>query len=192
MRIKLLIILILPLLLIECNSAALYNLTKKQSRLFSEVEKNMINETTASIDFKSGYDPDLEIDYVFKAGTFTDSEVSAKSPEMKKVLLKYNSKEIISFYEKVFQMKEIQIWKMNYLRSRKNWVNSTYLQKYTIPEMEQFLVILENNVMQIDAAYAGKIEKRKIELKKIVDKNQKKEIEYKERKEREKRKPGWK
>ena len=111
---------------------------------------------------------------------------------MKKVLLKYNSKEIISFYEKVFQMKEIQIWKMNYLRSRKNWVNSTYLQKYTLPEMEQFLVILENNVMQIDAAYAGKIEKRKIELKKIVDKNQKKEIEYKERREREKRKPGWK
>jgi len=176
----------------ECNSAALYNLTKKQSKFFSEVEKNMINETTASIDFKSGYDPDLEIDYVFKAGTFTDSEVSAKSPEMKKVLLKYNSKEIISFYEKVFQMKEIQIWKMNYLRSRKNWVNSTYLQKYTLPEMEQFLVILENNVMQIDAAYAGKIEKRKIELKKIVDKNQKKEIEYKERREREKRKPGWK
>lgn len=192
MRIKLLIILILPLLILECNSAALYNLTKKQSKLFSEVEKNMINETTASIDFKFGYDPDLEIDYVFKAGTFTDSEVNAKSPEMKKVLLKYSSKEIISFYEKIFQMKETQIWKMNYLRSRKKWVNSTYLQKYTLPEMEQYLIILENNVMQIDPAYAGKIEKRKTELKKIVDKNQKKEIEYQERKEREKRKPGWK
>jgi mannose/fructose/N-acetylgalactosamine-specific phosphotransferase system component IIB len=152
----------------------------------------MISETTSSIDFKFGYDPDLEIDYVFKAGTFTDSEVNAKSPEMKKILLKYNSKEIISFYEKIFQMKEIQIWKMNYFRNKKNWVNSTYLQKYTLPEMEQFYIILENNVIQIDPVYSGNIEKRKTVLKQLVAYNQIKEIEYRERKLREQRKPDWK
>jgi len=166
-------------------------LTKKESKLFSEVEKIMINETTASIDFKYGYDPDLEIDYVFKAGTFTDSEINAKSPEMKKVLLKYSSKEIISFYEKVFQIKETQIWKMNYLKSRKKWVNSTYIQKYIMPEMDQFYVILENNVLQIDAAYSTQIEKRKTYLKKVVAYNQKKELEYQEKKLREQHKPGW-
>ncbi len=192
MRIKLLMVLILPLLLLECNSAALSNLTKKQSRLFSETEKVIIDETTASIDFKYGYDPDLEIDYIFKAGSFTESEVKAKSPEMKKVLLKYNSKEIISFYEKIFQVKEIQIWKMNYLRNNKKWVNSTFLQKYIIPETDQFYAILENNVLQIDPAYAANIEKRKTYLKKLVAYNQKKELEYQERKLREKRKPGWK
>jgi len=191
MRIKLLMIMILPLLLLECQTLSLSMLTKKESKLFSEVEKIMINETTASIDFKYGYDPDLEIDYVFKAGTFTDSEINAKSPEMKKVLLKYSSKEIISFYEKVFQIKETQIWKMNYLKSRKKWVNSTYIQKYIMPEMDQFYVILENNVLQIDAAYSTQIEKRKTYLKKVVAYNQKKELEYQEKKLREQHKPGW-
>lgn len=192
MRIKLLMIMILPLLLLECQTLSLSMLTKKESKLFSEVEKIMINDTTASIDFKYGYDPDLEIDYVFKAGTFTDSEINAKSPEMKKVLLKYSSKEIISFYEKIFQIKETQIWKMNYLKSRKKWVNSTYLQKYIMPEMEQYYVILENNVLQIDAAYSTQIEKRKTYLKKVVAYNQKKELEYQEKKLREQHKPGWK
>ena len=192
MRIKLLMIMILPLLLLECQTLSLSMLTKKESKLFSEVEKIMINETTASIDFKYGYDPDLEIDYVFKAGTFTDSEINAKSPAMKKVLLKYSSKEIISFYEKVFQIKETQIWKMNYLKSRKKWVNSTYIQKYIMPEMDQFYVILENNVLQIDAAYSTQIEKRKTYLKKVVAYNQKKELEYQEKKLREQHKPGWK
>lgn len=192
MRIKILMALILPLLLLECNSAALSNLTRKQSSLFSENEKIMVNETTASIDFKYGYDPDLEIDYVFRAGSFTESEIKAKSPEMKKVLLKYTSKEIIPFYEKILQMKETQIWKMNYLRNGKKWVNSTYLEKYILPEMEQYFIILENNVLQIDPAYAGTIEKRKIYLKKLVAYNQQKELEYKERKLREQRKPDWK
>lgn len=192
MRIKLLMILILPLLLLQCQSFSWSNLTRKESKLFSETEKIMVNETASSIDFKYGYDPDLEIDYIFKAGTFTESEIKSKSPEMKKVLLKYDSKEIISFYEKIYQMKEIQTWKMNYLRNKKNWVNSTFLQKYMLPEMEQYYVILENNVMQIDPAYSGIIEKRKAELKQLVAYNQIKEIEYRERKLREQRKPDWK
>lgn len=192
MRIKLLMILILPLLLLQCQSFSWSNLTRKESKLFSETEKIMVDETASSVDFKYGYDPDLEIDYVFKAGTFTESEIKSKSPEMKKVLLKYDSKEIISFYEKVYQMKEIQTWKMNYLRNRKNWVNSTFLQKYMLPEMELYYVILENNIMQIDPAYSGNIEKRKAELKRLVAYNQIKEIEYKERKLREQRKPDWK
>ncbi|HPS86119.1 MAG TPA: hypothetical protein PLY36_05210 [Spirochaetota bacterium] len=192
MRIKLLMILILPLLLLECQSLSWNNLTKKESKLFSETEKIMINETTASVDFKYGYDPDLEFDYVYKAGSFTDSEISAKSPEMKKVLLKYSTKEIISFYEKIVQLKEIQVWKMNYLRDKKKWVNSTYLQKYILPETEQFYVILENNVRQIDAAYGATIEKRKTEIKNYVVYNKNKELEYQEKKLREQRKPAWK
>jgi len=185
-------ILILPLLLLECQSLSWNNLTKKESKLFSETEKIMINETTASVDFKYGYDPDLEFDYVYKAGSFTDSEISAKSPEMKKVLLKYSTKEIISFYEKIVQLKEIQVWKMNYLRDKKKWVNSTYLQKYILPETEQFYVILENNVRQIDAAYGATIEKRKTEIKNYVVYNKNKELEYQEKKLREQRKPAWK
>jgi len=192
MRIKLLMIMILPLLLIECQTSIWTVLSRKDSKLYSEVEKIMLHETTLSVDFKYGYDPDLEIDYVYKAGTFTDKEIIAKSQDMKKVLLKYNSKQIISFYEKIFQLKETQIWKMNYFREKKNWVNSTFIQKYTLAEAELFHDILEKNVIQINAEYNEKIVKRKNEIKKFVSIKLLKEIENEKRRLREQRKPSWK
>lgn len=192
MRIKLLLIMILPLLLIECQSFSLSDLNRKKSVLFTDTEKVMADETSAAIDFKYGYDPDLEMDYVFKSGNLTEQNISSKSPEMKKVMAKYSTKEILSFYEKAFQMKEIQVWKMNYLRNRKNWTNTTYIEKYMLPVMEQYFAILENNVLPIDPYYTEKLGKRKVYLQKLVDYNQKKELEEKERKLREQRKPGWK
>jgi len=182
MRTKLLIIMILPILLLECQSSIWTMITKKESKLFSEVEKLLLIDTTSAIDFKYGFDPDLNIDYVFKAGTFTGKEISSKSPEMKKALLKYKTADIISFYEKIVQLKETQIWKMNFFRGKENWEDSTYIQKYTLPEAEQFLGILETNVIQIDAAYGGEIEKRKTAIKKIVTDKLQKELEDKENK----------
>lgn len=192
MRIKILMIMILPLLLLECQTSIWTILSRKDSKLYSEVEKVMLGETTASVDYKYGYDPDLEFDYVYKAGSFTDKEVTDKSPEMKKVLLKYNSKQIIAFYEKILQLKETQEWKMNYYLDKKNWVNSTFIQKYTLGEAELFLEILEKNVLQIVPEYGEKIAKRKIEIKKIVAVNTLKDIELKKRRLREQRKPSWK
>ena len=171
MRIKILMIMILPLLLLECQTSIW---------------------TILSVDYKYGYDPDIEFDYVYKAGSFTDKEVTDKSPEMKKVLLKYNSKQIIAFYEKILQLKETQEWKMNYYLDKKNWVNSTFIQKYTLGEAELFLEILEKNVLQIVPEYGEKIAKRKIEIKKIVAVNTLKDIELKKRRLREQRKPSWK
>ncbi len=191
MRIKLLIILIMPLMLLECQSSIWIMLTKKESKLYTEVEKMMLNETTASINFKYGYDPDLEIDYVYKAGIFADKDIIAKSPEMKKALVKYKPEEIISFYEKIVQLKETQVWKMNYLKNREKWVNTTFIQKYTLPEAEQYLDILEKNVIQIDPAYSGNIENRKNELKVIVAERLQKELDDAERKLRERSRPSW-
>jgi len=190
-------IMLLPLLLLECSTLSWEKISwtllgKKETRLYSEVEKIMLAETTASIDYKFGYDPDLEMDYVYKAGTFTDKEITAKSPAMKKVLLKYSPKEIISFYEKIVQLKDTQIWKMNYSKKKKNWVDSTYIQKYTLAEAEQYLDILEKNVIQIDAAYSEKIEKRKKEIKRMVAYKLLQEIKDKEKKLREERRPSWK
>ena len=181
MRIKLAIIMILPMMLLQCQSSLWTMMTKKESKLYSEVEMKMLLETTGSVDFKFGYDPDLEIDYVYKAGSFSDSEVNAKSPEMKKVLSKYTAAEVISFYEKIVQLRETQTWKMNLYRQRKNWENSTFIQKYSMPETELFLGILEKNVIQINAAYGGNIEKRKNEIKAEVSARLKKELEDKEK-----------
>ncbi len=192
MRTKLLIILILPFLLLQCKSTIWNMITKKESKLYSNIEKLILTDTTASIDFKYGFDPDLEIDYVYKAGNFSEKEISAKAPEMKKALGKYKPEEVISFYEKVVQLKETQIWKMNYLTKREKWVNSTFIKKYTLPESEQFLDILEKNVVQINSAYGGTIDQRKIELKMIVAHRLQKELDDAEKRLRERQRPPWK
>jgi len=165
MRIKILIITILPLLLLECQSAIWLALTKKESRLFTEKEKAILIDTTSAANCGYGYDPDLEIDYLFIAGKFTDKEITAKSPDMKKAMLKYGPDEIISFYEKIVQLKETQIWKIDNLTRNKKWINVTYIQKELLPETELFLSILEKNVIQVNPAYVVNIEDRKSKIK---------------------------
>lgn len=161
MRIKLMIIMMLPLLLIECQSSLWNMITKEESKLYTDSEKVMLEAVTSSIDFKHGFDPDLEIDYVFKAGKFTDKEILAKAPEMKKILQKYDPKELIPFYEKILRMRDTQAWKMNHYKEKKSWEDSTYIQKYTLPEAELFLDILEKNMIQINPVYNEEIKKRK-------------------------------
>jgi len=182
MRIKLLIILLLPMMLLECQTAAWNMLSRKNSKLFPDADQVMLREVTSSVDFKFGYDPDLEMDYVYKAGIYPDKDIIAKSPEMKKILLKYDSKEIVAFYEKIVQLKENQIWKMNFYTKRKKWVDSTYIQKYPLPETELFLEVLEKNIIQIDTSYGSDIEKRKIEIKNQTAAKLKKEQIDKEKK----------
>ncbi len=164
MRIKIIMLMILPLLLVECKSSLWNQITKKESKLYTDSELIMLDEVTASIDFKYGFEPDLELDYVFKAGKFTDKEIEAKAPEMKKVLVKYKPEEIIAFYGKIVQLKNVQTSEMNYHRQKKNWENATYIEKYILPESEMFLDILEKNMIQINSSYGD-------EIKKIKEKN---------------------
>jgi hypothetical protein len=166
MRIKILLLMILPLLLVECKSSLWNQITKKESKLYTDSELLMLNEITASIDFRYGFDQDLELDYVFKAGKFTDKEIQAKAPEMKKVLVKYKSEEIIAFYAKIVQLRNAQASAMNEYREDEEWEDATYIEKYILPEAEMFLDILEKNMMQINSSYGDEI--RKIKTKNTV------------------------
>lgn len=182
MRLKLLTLMILPLFLLECNSSFWIMISKKESKLFTDTEKALFDETTASVNYRYGFDPDLEIDYAFKNGKFSDKEITAKSSEMEKVLLKFDVKDVISFYEKIVQARETQVWKMNLFIKRKNWADSTFIQKNYLPETELYLGILEKNVIKIDPAYAPEIEKRKIEIKKSVAAKLQKQLDDRENK----------
>lgn len=155
---------------------------KKESKLYSVSEMKMLQDVTASVEYKYGYDPEMEIDYVYKAGVFSDSEITAKSPDMKKVLQNYSPAEVVSFFEKIIQLRETQIWKMNKYKGLKKWADATYIQKYPLPETDLFMGILEKNVIQIDAAYAGKIEKRKEEIRTEVSARLQKQLEDEEKK----------
>ncbi|HQO39344.1 MAG TPA: hypothetical protein PK986_02640, partial [Spirochaetota bacterium] len=75
---KRIIPLLLPLLLI-LNCSTWYQLTKKESRYYTEEEKLILEATTAAVDFRYGFDPSLELDYVYKAGTFSEKELTDKN-----------------------------------------------------------------------------------------------------------------
>lgn len=185
------IILTTAVLLYLTGCQTLDLLTKKYSTLYSEKEKIILEETTASIDYKFGYDPDLDVDYVYKAGKFSDKDINAKLPEMKKVLNKYPKEETIIFYEKIILLKETQVWKMNRFRDEKKWTNYTYIQKHLLPETEQYLGLLEKNIVQIDPQYKETIEEKKEEIKKQAEDDLQKKQEQHEKKLREERRPSW-
>ena len=171
MRTKILIITILPMLIFGCQSSIWIWLTKKESKLYTEKERIILIDTTSAVNYGYGYDPDLFLDYLFIAGKFTDKEITAKSPEMRKAMSRHNSDDIISFYEKIVQLKEAQIWKIDNLTKEgkraknRKWINATYIEKELLPEAELFLFILEKHVIQMNPAYGANIEDRKSAIK---------------------------
>ncbi len=174
---RLLTLILFTTLLAGCQQSSWTGLLKKESRLFTENEKVMVADTAAAIGFGYGYDPDLEIDYVFKTRELSDSEIDAKSGEMGKILKKYDTGIVIRFYEKAYQMKETQVWKMDYALERKHWHDYTFIQKYTLPDMERYFDILDKHVVQSDTAYASKLQQRKAKIKKSLRERLRKEQE---------------
>ncbi len=157
-----LLIYILPFLLMSCSTWT--DLTKKESSFYTEKEKIILEETTSSISFRYGYETDIEIDYVYAAGKFSSSDIQAKSSKMKEVLKKYSTKEIISFYEKIYRMKEIASWKKNDYKKDKDWAKFTLLEKYLLPEIELFTDVLEKNVLSLAGEYSSVINQRKKQI----------------------------
>ena len=160
------ITILLPLFILGCQSAIWIALTKKESKLYTEKEKIILMDTTSAVNYSYGYDPDLLMDYLFIAGKFTEEEITKRSPEMKKTILKHKPDDIISFYEKIVQLQATQIWKIENLTKNKKWINVTFIQNEFLPETELFLSILEKNVIQTNPQYALNIENRKDAIKK--------------------------
>ena len=163
-------LLLLPVLLLtECTTW--YRITKKESKYYTPLELNILADTTAAIDFKYGFDPDLKLDYIYMAGSFSDQEISSKEKKLKEALLKYKPEEVISFYEKIYRLTEIQSWYMNDYKKDEDWAESTLIEKYLLPDTKKFLEILEKNVVFIDENYRNIKEERKRVIKEEVIKD---------------------
>ncbi|NLV66389.1 MAG: hypothetical protein GXY14_01820 [Spirochaetes bacterium] len=165
---KRIIPLLLPLLLI-LNCSTWYQLTKKESRYYTEEEKLILEATTAAVDFRYGFDPSLELDYVYKAGTFSEKELTDKNKKMLEVLRKIDREKVVAFYEKMFRLKEIITWNMNNAQKDGEWDDYTLISKYILPDTEKYVEMLEKNVILIDQNYKRTIEERKGEIKKQVE-----------------------
>jgi len=168
---KRLLILLLPLFFLQCSSLSSlwYDITKKESTYYNDSEKQILEETTAAIDFRYGFDPDIEIDYIYRAGSFPDKELEGKSKKMLDVLKKYEKQKVIEFYEKIYMLKEIQSVYMANAQKDEEWGDFTLIQKYILPDTEKYVEMLEKNVLLIDENYKKIIEERKGEIRKQVE-----------------------
>ncbi len=167
---KKLALLLIPLLLIE-GCSTWYMLTKKESKYYTPLEMNILVETTTAADFRFGFDPDLELDYIYMAGKFSDQELAAKEKKLKEVLMNYKTEEVVSFYEKIYRLTEILTWNMNNYRSDHDWAEATLIEKYLLPDTHKFLEMLEKNVILIDVKYRTILEERKRVIKEQVIKD---------------------
>lgn len=164
---KSLILLLIPVVLLtQCTTW--YKITKKESKYYTPAEKSMLADTTSAIDFRYGFEPDLELDYIYMAGNFSASELAAKEKIMKDVLQKYRTEEVTAFYEKIYRLTEILTWYMNDYREDEDWTETTLIEKYLLPDTKKFLEMLEKNVILIDVKYRNTIEERKRIIKEQV------------------------
>lgn len=164
---KIPVILLLSLLFMtECTTW--YRLTKKESKYYTPVELNILADTTAAIDFKYGFDPDMKLDYIYMAGRFSDQEIYSKEKNLKDALLKYKPEEVVGFYEKIYRLTEIQTWYMNDYKADEEWAEATLIEKYILPDTKKFLELLEKNVIFIDEKYRNIKEERKRVIKEEV------------------------
>lgn len=163
---KRLVFLLLPVFFLQCSTW--YQLTKKESKYYTEEEKQILEVTTAAVDFRYGFDPTLELDYVYKAGTFSEKELEDKNRKMLEVLRGIDKAKAVAFYEKMFRLKEIITWRMNEAQQDKEWNDYTLISKYILPDTEKYVEMLEKNVILIDQNYKNIIQERKGEIKKQV------------------------
>jgi hypothetical protein len=147
-----------------------YNLTKKESNYYTPDEIVLLKETTSAAGFSYGYDPDLDLDYIYIAGNYSDKELAAKEKAQRDILSSYETERVTAFYEKIFRLKSIIEWNMNYYGKNEKWEERTLIKKYILPDTVKFVEILEKNLLMINRDYRNIIEERKKKISSNVDK----------------------
>lgn len=89
---------------------------------------------------------------------------------MRGVLTKYEYDRIESFYEKIFKLKSIIEWNMNYYKKKEKWEKYTLIKTYILPDTEKYVEMYEKNILLINRSYKDIIEERKKQIKANVDK----------------------
>jgi len=161
---------ITPLFFISCSS--FYGFFGEKSDFYSKSDIDILEKTTASIDFNYGYDPVVSLNYVF---AFAHGEKNLKGNEAKfnGVLNGIDTTSLIQFYEKMYKLKSMTVYKMEDYEWTKDWKNYTYVNKYLLPGFDLFFTLLENQVFLRDKSYRDKVAK----IKKEIDDNVEDELE---------------
>ena len=141
---------------------------QKKSQYYTETEQRMLAETTAAITFSYGYDADVELDYVVMY-PYTKQDFPKKEKALQQLIASYDTDEYVSFYEKMYYLKALCVQQIEMFKKNKEWKEATYIQSYLLPPLEEYVALLEKNVLQKSPGYAGNIEQRKVALLEEAD-----------------------
>lgn len=155
---KILTMLLLPLFLVQC--ATYYKFFKTESEYYTEGEKVILAQTTAAIGFRSGFDPDLKLDYVYSHSAVKDN-AAKKKQKMIKALQAFKPGEVTAFYEKIFRLKRLIEYTMEEAKADEDWNDYTHIKKYVLPSFAVYFNLLEKSVLEVVPAYVDSMKKRK-------------------------------
>jgi len=166
---KVIALLVLCLALTQCTTW--YRLTRKDSKLWNQSDIAILTSVAEAIEFRAGFDPYLDLDYIYMAGNFTKEEIAVKEKKLKEVITSFKSEDVIAFYEKVFSIVEILKWYAEDYKNDEEWNEATYIEKYLLPDTDRFSEMLEKNIIIINPDYSKIIEERKRVIKDRVKKD---------------------
>lgn len=150
--------------------AAYYNIvsfTNPKSTFYTEEEKKLLEKTVKSIEFDSGYDPILDLDYVYPL-TPGFTGFKAGDRELSKALEDSDNQTLIGYSEKIYRLKTITEFKMEKYKSNGDWKNYTFINKYLLPPLDHYSAVVEKQALKRDRKYQNEIDSRKNSIEKKV------------------------
>ncbi len=176
MKIRIVIMTVMCIFLTRCATYYnMFNLDIPTSTYYTKEERDLLVKTTKSINFDYGYNPNLDLDYVFPlTGGYT--EFKAGDKDLAKVLENVDTGTLIAFSEKIYCLKRITAIRMDLYWKNGEWNNYTLFYKYLQPPIDFYSSMLEKQAMKRDKGYMLNIENRK----KSLDKKSEYEVYWKE------------
>jgi len=153
-----LFLVVATLLFLNCSSLSIY-----KDLYSSDIEKQILDETTKSIDYNYGFDEEFEIVY-FYFDSFKAKESVWKNKKFFEVTKKYKLKQLIPFYEKIYKLKVITEYHLNNFKKDEDWKEYLYFRDYLLPPLERYANLLKKVLIRRSWSYKKKIKTRQKEL----------------------------
>jgi hypothetical protein len=162
MKIKCLVVILFCMFQARC--ATYYHIFgPEKSTFYNDRELEILEKTVKAIDFGYGYDPDINLNYVFSLyHGFSDFKPDDK--ELTQAIDGMDSETLITYSEKIYWLKRVASFKLERYRETGDWKNYTFIRKYLLPPLDFYSDLLEKQALKKDKSYADRIDKRKMEI----------------------------
>ena len=161
-------ILIISICLSQVNCATFYKLFPEKSTFYSKQEMEILDKTTKAIEFDHGFDPELNLEYVFpQHGEYAD--INVKKKNFSKMLQGIERDSLVAYCEKIYRLKKLTHYKMGRYNEKKEWKNYTFIKKYLLPPLDNYYNLLEEQVFLKNDSNKKVYYKRKRAIDKEID-----------------------